>query len=86
MGRLHAESLDIFSRLSDEDLKRKCKTPGAADITTWKWLRAMIEHQVHHRGQIYLYLSMLGVETPPLFGLTYEQVRGRGASASERTP
>jgi uncharacterized damage-inducible protein DinB len=86
MGRLHAESMDIFSRLSDEDLKRKCKTPGAADITTWKWLRAMIEHEVHHRGQIYLYLAMLGVETPPLFGLTSEQVRARGASASDRTP
>jgi hypothetical protein len=25
-------------------------------------------------GQIYLYLNMLGVETPPLFGLTSEEV------------
>src|ERR1700688_176690 len=28
MKRLHAESLAIFSKLTDEDLKRKCKTPG----------------------------------------------------------
>ena len=37
----------------------------------------MIEHEIHHRGQIYLMLGMLGVPTPPLYGLTSEEVRGR---------
>jgi uncharacterized damage-inducible protein DinB len=77
MKRLHAESMAIFSKLSDEDLQRKCKTPGGADIQTAKWLRAMVEHEVHHRGQIYLYLGILGVPTPPLYGLTSEEVRSR---------
>jgi hypothetical protein len=35
---------------------------------------------VHHRGQIYLMLGMLGIETPPLFGLTSEEVRARSAT------
>lgn len=78
MERLHAESIDIFSRLTPEDLQRKCNTPDGAPITVWKWLRLMTEHEIHHRGQIYLYLSMLGVATPPLYGLTSEQVRARG--------
>jgi len=81
LERLHAESLEIFGRLSDEDLQRKCRTPDNSSITTWKWLRLMVEHEIHHRGQIYLYLSMLGVATPPLYGLTSEQVRERGASS-----
>ncbi len=75
MDRLHAESMEIFSKLTREDLQRKCQTPGGTDISTWKWLRAMTEHEAHHRGQIYLYLSILGVPTPPIFGLTSEQVR-----------
>jgi uncharacterized damage-inducible protein DinB len=75
MERLHAESISIFSQLSDEQLQQKCKTPAGAQITTWKWLRLMAEHEIHHRGQIYLYLSMLGVKSPPLYGLTSEQVR-----------
>jgi len=75
MERLHAESMDIFSKLSDEDLQRKCTTPGGAQITTWKWLRLMTEHEIHHRGQIYLQLGFIGVPTPPLYGLTSEQVR-----------
>ena len=78
MKRLHAASLAIFARLSDEDLKRKCKTPGGIEIQTGKWLRSMVEHEVHHRGQIYIYLGLLGVPTPPLYGLTSEEVRAGG--------
>lgn len=81
MERLHAESMEIFATLSDEELQRKCKTPDGAEITKWKWLRLMVEHEIHHRGQIYLYLGILGVGTPPLYGLTSEQVRERSVRA-----
>ena len=80
MKRLHAESLAIFAKLTDEDLRHKCTTPAGVDIQTAKWLRAMVEHEVHHRGQIYLYLGLLGVPTPPLYGLTSEQVRARSVA------
>jgi uncharacterized damage-inducible protein DinB len=75
--RLHAEDVEIISSLSREDLNRKCTTPDGASITTWKWLRSMIEHEVHHRGQIFTYLALLDVSSPPLYGLTSEQVRER---------
>jgi uncharacterized damage-inducible protein DinB len=71
---LHNESLSIFGSLSDADLERKCITPSGSSITAWKWLRALVEHEVHHRGQLYIYLGMLGVKTPPIFGLTAEEV------------
>src|SRR5579864_1949003 len=44
-NRLHQESVAIFSRLSADDLQKKCVTPGGAPITVWKWLRAMVEHE-----------------------------------------
>lgn len=77
VGRLHDESMEIFRGLTDDDLQKKCITPDAGSITLWKWLRLMAEHEIHHRGQIYLYLAMLNVPTPPLYGLTEEQVRER---------
>lgn len=77
MDRLHTESLDLFSQLRDEDLQRKCQTPAGTPITTWKWLRAMVEHEAHHRGQIYLMLGMLDVAPPPLYGLTAEELQAR---------
>lgn len=72
--RCHEESVAIFSRLTPEDLKGKCTTPAGSPITVWKWLRLLPEHEIHHRGQLYLYLALVGVTTPPLYGLTSEQV------------
>lgn len=80
LDRLDAESRAIIRELSDADLERKCQTPAGVAITTWKWMRAMVEHEVHHRGQIYLMLNMLGVPTPPLYGLTSEEVRAKSVS------
>jgi len=75
--KMHQESIEIFSKLSNEDLQKKCLTPAGIGISLWKWLRAMVEHEIHHRGQIYLYLGMLDITTPPIYGLTSEEVRDR---------
>ena len=77
LDRCHAESMEIFRSLSDEDFERLCETPGGAKLPVGKWLRLMIEHEIHHRGQLYMALGMLGVATPPIYGLTSEQVRDR---------
>jgi uncharacterized damage-inducible protein DinB len=73
----HGEAVALFGALSDDALLAKCTTPAGTPITTWKWLRAMVEHEAHHRGQLYLMLGMLGVTTPSLYGLTEEEVRAR---------
>jgi uncharacterized damage-inducible protein DinB len=74
VGQCHAESLDIFGALTPGDLTSKCRTPSGTPITVWKWLRAMVEHEAHHRGQLYLMAGMRGVSVPPLYGLTEEEV------------
>lgn len=70
----HSESMEIFSRLNEGDLQQKCLTPDNASISIWKWLRTMTEHEIHHRAQLYIYLNVLGVETPPMFGLGSEDI------------
>jgi len=81
--RCDAESVAIFRSLTDADLREKCVTPGGAAIAVGKWLRLMIEHEIHHRGQIYMALGVLGVPTPPIYGLTSEQVRERSRPSAE---
>lgn len=77
MEALHKKSSEIISRLTD--LNGECRTPDGA-VPTWKWMRAMLEHEIHHRGQLYVYLAILEVPTPPIFGLTSEQVIERSGA------
>jgi uncharacterized damage-inducible protein DinB len=76
---LHEESKELFASLDEQTLAGKCMTPAGTPITTWKWLRAMFEHEAHHRGQIYMMLALRGVKTPPLYGLTEEEVVARSS-------
>jgi len=75
--RLHAESRALFAQLSDARLGEKCQTPAGTPITVGKWLRAMTEHEAHHRGQLYFILGLRGVPTPPIYGLTSEEVHAK---------
>lgn len=77
---MHQESVRIFGSLTNEDLARPCTTPGGASLATGKWLRAMVEHEIHHRGEMFVYLGLLGINAPKLFGLTSEEVKARSIS------
>lgn len=79
--RLHDESLRIFASIPTSSYATKIKTPADTPITLWKWLRAMLEHEAHHRGQIYYMLGIRGVQTPPMYGLTSEEVIARSLSS-----
>lgn len=73
----HEEACAILQTLPPEQMVARTTTPAGTPITTAKWLRAMVEHEAHHRGQIYLMLGLLGVTPPQLYGLTEEEVRTR---------
>jgi uncharacterized damage-inducible protein DinB len=77
LRRMHVDAVAIFSSLDATSLAARCTTPGGIQLPVWKWLRSMVEHEVHHRGQLYLMLRMLGIDSPPLYGLTSEEVRAR---------
>ena len=81
LDRLHEESLAQFRALTPAMLEAKCVTPAGTPLTTWKWLRMMTEHEIHHRGQLYTMLGMAGVVTPPIYGLTSADVRAKARTS-----
>jgi uncharacterized damage-inducible protein DinB len=81
MERMHRETVEIIVGLSDAGLHAKGRSVDGVAISNWKLLRAMIEHEVHHRGQMYVYLGILGVPTPSLFGLKEREVREKSLHA-----
>ena len=72
--RCHSETMELLRALTPEQWTGRSLTAAGTSITTWKWARAMIEHEAHHRGQIYMTLGLLDVATPPLYGLNEDQV------------
>jgi uncharacterized damage-inducible protein DinB len=79
MDRAHSETLTILRNLTPEQLQQRCETVGGTHIRVWKWLRLMVEHEIHHRGQLYELLGQLGVKVPPLYGLTETEVKQRSS-------
>lgn len=74
-NEMHRQTLEIIAGLSDDDLTGKCLTPANYEISVWKWLRAMIEHEIHHRAELYIYLNLLDVKTPQIYGFSAEEVQ-----------
>jgi uncharacterized damage-inducible protein DinB len=71
----HGAAIKILATLSDADLAQP--RPSLADgppIRAWRLLMAMVEHEIHHRSQLAVYLSLLGVEPPQIYGLGVEDV------------
>jgi len=83
---LHTESRALFGALTPAQWVGRVATPAGAPITAWKWLRAMIEHEAHHRGQLYFTLGLKGVPTPPIYGLSEPELLAHSAhGAADRT-
>ncbi|MBS7787978.1 DinB family protein [Flavobacterium sp. CYK-55] len=72
--QMHAESVDIFKALNDQDLSRKINTVNGTQTSLSNFLRALVVHEIHHRAALCIYLNLLDIQTPPLLGLTAEQI------------
>lgn len=64
---VRAYLLRHVSALSPEDLGRTVGVPDSGtEYTVRSWLWFTLEHELHHRGQIWAYLRAMG-KTPPFY-------------------
>ena len=71
---MHKQSMQIFSTLTDTDLQRKITALNGKPTSIGHFLRAMLVHEIHHRGALCIYLNLLNISTPPIIGLKEEDV------------
>ncbi len=70
------EALDLLRPLPDSVLAQKRRRPDDNPPTAaWRFLMAMIEHEIEHRAQLNSYLMLMNVRKPSLGGTTIEAVR-----------
>lgn len=72
--QMHTESVAIFSLIKDQDLAEKVTTASGAQTSLSNFLRALVVHEIHHRVALCIYLNLLDIKTPPVLGLTAEQI------------
>lgn len=71
---IHAAAMDSLHSLSDAQLDQLRPTLNGPPVKGWRLLMAMVEHEIHHRSQLAVYLTLMGVEPPQIYGLTVEEV------------
>lgn len=81
--RVHGRTRDWLFRVSEEQFRKPTKT-FLGPSTPERLLYSALVHMVHHRGQLYVYLRLMGIE--PVFVWTGEpmdivQTRMRGPRA-----
>jgi uncharacterized damage-inducible protein DinB len=62
LAEVHAETTRYLNALSADDLERVIITPWGARARLIELFDHIIEHEIHHRGELSLILGMLGRE------------------------
>lgn len=64
MERVHAETMEYLQALPADDFNRIIQVPDDGTPKLGWILWHVLEQQIHHRGELYLCLSLLGMERP----------------------
>jgi uncharacterized damage-inducible protein DinB len=64
LGEVHEYTLAYLEGLDVADLEQKVKTFWGAELTVRWIIWHVLEHEISHRGEIYLMLGLMGMEAP----------------------
>jgi uncharacterized damage-inducible protein DinB len=74
MEAVHAEMMSKLEQLPGPALNEARLSPEGHPVKAWRWLMVMAEHEIHHRSQLAVYQSLMGVQPPHIFGLGVEEL------------
>ena len=80
---VHREQMGRLLGVGDAELGASRRDLDGGTVKAWRFLMAMVEHEVHHRSQLDCYLSEAGVEPPQIYGWRMEDVVARVARGGE---
>src|SRR5262249_11381748 len=62
----HQAAMDILRTLSEEDINRPVESPFGT-YPGWRFFDFAYDEHWHHRGQLYVYIRLIGKEPPMLY-------------------
>ncbi len=64
LAEAHARTQAQFAQEADRLLEQVCQLPWGAQVSMGWAVWHVLEHEIHHRGEIYLMLGLMGIEAP----------------------
>ena len=71
---VHRAEMNRLAALPDARLVQKVPDLDGGQVSAWRFLMAMVEHEVHHRSQLDSWLALAGAEAPQIYGYRMEDV------------
>jgi uncharacterized damage-inducible protein DinB len=79
---VHRAEMHRLAAVPDARLSQKVADLDGGSMSAWRFLMAMVEHEIHHRSQLDSWLALAGTEAPQIYGYRMEDVVAKvGASA-----
>jgi uncharacterized damage-inducible protein DinB len=66
LARVHDWTTAYLATLEASDLDRTIRAPWDEDLSLRWIVWHVLEHEIHHRGEIFLMLGLLGLEAPDI--------------------
>jgi len=64
LAQLHAITEDQFAQDPEAALAQICTLPWGGQVTMGWAVWHVLEHEIHHRGEVFLMLGLMGIEAP----------------------
>lgn len=74
-----AANLPRLETLSGEQLTRMIDFRGLFQLPAALFLQVALNHTIHHRGQLSVYLRPMGAKVPSIYGESYDATQARMA-------
>jgi len=70
--------------LSPEQLTKIVDFRGVFQLPAVNYLNFIINHTIHHRGQLSMYLRPMGAKVPAIYGESFDSAEAKAAAAQQK--
>jgi uncharacterized damage-inducible protein DinB len=72
-----AASMQKLQDLSGEQLTKSIDFRGMFQLPAVAFIQVVLNHSIHHRGQLSMYLRPMGAKVPAIYGESYDTAQAR---------
>ena len=78
-----AENLPAIEQLSGDQLAKMIDFRGLFQLPAVRYVQISLNHTIHHRGQLSMYLRPTGAKVPSIYGESYDAAQARLAKEAK---